>query len=323
MHRRLVYIVIIFVLFGSCHEPKDITDPKNWRFETFAGSTEGFQDGPLKDAKFDDPIQMALAPNGDIYVTDNKNGRIRKISNGMVTTVAGLGGTAYEMLSGPVETTRLRSPLGIVVTNAGVVYFSDESVIRKLENNYLTIVADNENAEVMGMTLGHDNAIYYADYRRNRIVRMSLDNVNLLRYNLKKFCGAADGEPGLKDSSGSTDARFRGPTDIAKGPAYTYYVADNGNGRVRTVDYGGAVTTINVVVPICQSVTPLGSDGIFVIAGPDFSEIKDGILTRYLAIPADPDDHFFSGPEDVLAAPDGSILICDTGHNRIVRAIFD
>jgi len=49
----------------------------------------GFKDGTIAEALFDHPKGMTIDAHGTIYITDSGNHAIRKISGGMVTTVAG------------------------------------------------------------------------------------------------------------------------------------------------------------------------------------------------------------------------------------------
>ena len=63
---------------------------------TFTGSGAGFADGSMADARFNHPQGMAIAANGDIFVTDLGNYRIRKIVGSAVETVAGDGMGGYE-----------------------------------------------------------------------------------------------------------------------------------------------------------------------------------------------------------------------------------
>jgi DNA-binding beta-propeller fold protein YncE len=59
---------------------------------TLAGSTEaGFVDGPMGSARFSKPQAMSIAANGDVYVTDLGNFRVRRIVGDRVETVAGNG----------------------------------------------------------------------------------------------------------------------------------------------------------------------------------------------------------------------------------------
>src|SRR5450432_3346010 len=64
---------------------------------TFAGTgTAGFSGdaGPAAQAQLSGPLGLCVAPSGDIYVNDQGNKRVRKISpSGTITTVAGTGST--------------------------------------------------------------------------------------------------------------------------------------------------------------------------------------------------------------------------------------
>ena len=63
---------------------------------TFAGTgTAGFADGGLSSAKLNKPQGLAVAGNGDLYLTDAENFRIRRIRGGTIETVAGSGQPGY------------------------------------------------------------------------------------------------------------------------------------------------------------------------------------------------------------------------------------
>jgi len=63
---------------------------------TFAGSgTAGFADGDLAGAKLNKPQGLAAAANGDLYVTDTENFRVRRIHAGKIETIAGSGQAGY------------------------------------------------------------------------------------------------------------------------------------------------------------------------------------------------------------------------------------
>lgn len=56
-----------------------------------AGSSEGFADGPAFEARFSRPRNLALAPDGRLFIADSGNHRIRQLANGQVQTLAGTG----------------------------------------------------------------------------------------------------------------------------------------------------------------------------------------------------------------------------------------
>ena len=78
---------------------------------TLAGSAgqSGNIDGHCTAAKFNNPHQLAVGPDGSVYVADASNDAIRKIENNNVSTVC----------------KNLNAPYGVAVDDDGNVYFSD------------------------------------------------------------------------------------------------------------------------------------------------------------------------------------------------------
>lgn len=82
-----------------------VADHKNHRLRlvgldgtvtTLAGSSAGYADGSGTSVKLNGPQGLAKAENGDIYITDINNYRIRKLSGTAVTTVSGDGVAGYK-----------------------------------------------------------------------------------------------------------------------------------------------------------------------------------------------------------------------------------
>jgi trimeric autotransporter adhesin len=91
--------------------------------------------GPATLAKLNYPRALAVDDNGNVYVADSFNHVVRKISNGVITTIAGNGTSGYSGDGGPAINSKLFYPTGIAVGNDGHVYISDagNSVIRKID----------------------------------------------------------------------------------------------------------------------------------------------------------------------------------------------
>lgn len=98
--------------------------------------TQGFADGPGTSAQFNYPQGLGLDAQGNIYVADTYNQRIRKVTpQGMVTTVAGNGTAAR--VDGPLATAQFDHPLGIAIDQSGNIYVAEpnSNAIRKISGN--------------------------------------------------------------------------------------------------------------------------------------------------------------------------------------------
>ena len=102
-----------------------------------AGSgTAGFNGNlmPALAAKLNTPTGIAVAPNGDVYIADSGNNRVRVVSpiTGLIRTVAGNGeagpANADDVAigdGGPAETARLSMPTDVAVAPNGSIYIAD------------------------------------------------------------------------------------------------------------------------------------------------------------------------------------------------------
>src|SRR5438067_12728739 len=73
--------------------------------------------GPATSAHLNMPSDVALAPNGDLYIADMHHNRIRKVDarTHVITTVAGSGQWGYAGDDGPATAAALASPSGVSV----------------------------------------------------------------------------------------------------------------------------------------------------------------------------------------------------------------
>ena len=104
---------------------------------TYAGNgTAGFtgDGGAATSAELSTPARVTLDSAGNLYIADQANNRIRRVSLGIITTVAGDGTAGYSGDGGPATNAAFNAPIGIAIDNAGSFYVSDfhNDVIRKL-----------------------------------------------------------------------------------------------------------------------------------------------------------------------------------------------
>lgn len=110
---------------------------------TFAGSSQGFQDDLGTNAKFSNPNGICIDTEGNLYVADSGNYKIRKISpNGYVTTYAGsTQGTA----TGSLLTAQFMNPKAICFDSLGNLYVGDyDSGLKKISSNGIVSIVTGQ-----------------------------------------------------------------------------------------------------------------------------------------------------------------------------------
>lgn len=92
---------------------------------------QGYRDGEAVGARFRGPRGVAVDARGTIYVADERNHRIRKITpDGIVTTIAGTGEREY--VDGPAEEAGFINPRGVALGPLGDLYIVEDTRIRRL-----------------------------------------------------------------------------------------------------------------------------------------------------------------------------------------------
>jgi sugar lactone lactonase YvrE len=174
----------------------------------FAGTgVQGFSGdgGRALSARFHGPNGVAVDAFGDVYVADEYNYRVRKITaSGRITTLAGNGkfpdSPTADDQRGLATSLPLALPAGLAVDKQGNVYISD----------------------------------YY-----NRVRKVSREGM------ITTIAGAGTGGFGFSGDGGpATAARMHSPEGLAVDTRGNLYIADTGNNRVRKVSPAGTITTV-------------------------------------------------------------------------------
>jgi uncharacterized protein (TIGR03437 family) len=101
----------------------------------FTSTTNPLGDGgPATQASLFYPKGIAMDSQGNLYIADYTNQRVRKVSNGIIETIAGIGISGTYGDGGPADQAELNFPTGVALDTAGNVYIADTEnfVVRKL-----------------------------------------------------------------------------------------------------------------------------------------------------------------------------------------------
>ena len=91
----------------------------------FSNGIFGYADGNIAVAEFKQPHYMAYGPDGNLYIADRNNHRIRIMTPDQnVKTIAGTGTAAF--LDGDGTVAQFNEPTGIAVDKDGNIYISDK-----------------------------------------------------------------------------------------------------------------------------------------------------------------------------------------------------
>jgi sugar lactone lactonase YvrE len=209
--------------------------------------------GPATSAQLNYATGVAINPvNGDLYIGDSENFRVRKVSGGTITTVAGNGSFGYSGDTGFATNAQLSYPYGIALDSTGDLYIADSANhrIRKVSGGAIVTIAgtgtpgyagDNgspANAQIYtpyGVAVDGSGALYIADTRNFRVRKIAGGTMTTV---------AGNGELSFSGDGGqAVGAQLYRPSAIAvEGGAL--YIADNGNARIRKVSAGGLISTV-------------------------------------------------------------------------------
>ena len=266
---------------------------------TFAGDgRRGHEDGPAAEATFFHPNGIAFNSDGDMFVADRFNSRIRRIStDGEVTTYAGTGVRVSR--DGTASTASFELPDGLVIDSDGNVFVADMdgNRIRKISADLqVTTFAGSGDfgfAEGNGteasfrwptcMAMSNSGDIFVSDHR-NHMIRKITPNGDVTVV-------AGTGERGYVDGE-ALNAQFNDPSCLAIADDGTIYVAESQGHRIRKISNTGVVSTV---------------------AGTGEEGFNDG--------PAD--EALFNIPYGVIINENGNLLVSDLLNNRIRKIIFD
>src|SRR5208337_3185722 len=210
-------------------------------FSTFAGGYLG--DGnPATSAALVRPEALAIDKSGNLYIADGNGNRVRKVSGGKISTVAGTSVNGYSGDGGPATSALLNHPLGVAVGSSGNVFIADTSngVIRKVNTsgNISTFASNSNFCYLLQMATDSANNVYVADQCTSVIFKITPAGV------VSVFAGVPFNYGYNGDNIPATTAWLSNPWGVAVDKNGNVFIADTYNSRVREVNTAGIISTI-------------------------------------------------------------------------------
>jgi sialate O-acetylesterase len=236
---------ILYAPLSNKHFVQQVTLPSTLTTLAGTSSTSGaFLDGTGTAAKFSMPNGVAVHPiTDDIYIADQVNNRIRKITPaGVVSTFAGNGTSGST--DGAIATATFSAPHGLAFDTDGTLYIlqgavSDYSVIRKINAAGTTVSTVFTAFSYYGV-----NAWYFAlskgFFYVSEVTGNKINKINVSTGALTILAG--NSSQGSTDGTGNA-ATFAGPRGVAADDNGFVYIADYGNHKIRRISPTGVVTT--------------------------------------------------------------------------------
>jgi sugar lactone lactonase YvrE len=269
-------LVLTLILGCGTHEPIG-APPFTSGVSTLAGAADsGLVDGDRDVARFHNPVNVAIAPDGRVFVADYDNDALRTVErDGTTTTV--------------LHQAMFARPFGLAFAD-GVLYIStdaDENGVKDqppaamtgsiwrmdLVTKEVTIVA-NAIGRPRGLTVLADGRLAIADY-----VHHVVSLVDATTGEVTTLAGTWDA-PGLADDVGAA-ARFSSPYSLVQRPDGRLVVTDLANARLRVVGLDGTVETLDVVGLVQPEAITITSGGdLYITDTRNFrvQRIRDGMV---------------------------------------------
>jgi DNA-binding beta-propeller fold protein YncE len=263
--------------------------------------------GPAAQAQLNEPYGVVVDRNGNLFVADRLNRRIRRIDGRtkVITTVAGNGTKVYSGDGGLGPEAGLVEPNGVALSRDGKILFIADVAgnrIRGLDlagGRITTFAGTGRNrhdgdagradrASIAGaraVDVGPDGSVYILEREGNALRVVNADSGTITTI-------AGTGRKGFTGDGGlAKSAAFNGPKELAVDLAGNVWIVDTENHAIRFID--AATQRIHTVAGAGSP----GSDG-------DGGPAAEAGLDR---------------PHGVAIGPDGSCWIADTNNHRLRR----
>ena len=324
---------------------------QQYTISTIAGNgSAGFggDSGPAAASQLNAPSGLAFDSKGNLYIADSSNHRVRMISGGNISTIAGTGTASFSGDKAAATSATLNTPSGVAFDSAGNLYIADSlnNVIRKVSGgNITTIAGDYGQGAGYGGDTGQANVAimnnptavvfdsagnyYIADNGNSLIRKVDTNSV------ITSYLGA-----------GATQGRINHPNALIYGPGNALFISDSNNNRIAKYvaptlsNFAGNLSAgfagDGNTATLSQLNKPVGiafdSAGNLYIADSNNGRIRKVATDGTISTIAGRGGASYTGdggpataatlnfPRGIAVASNGTIYIADTG-NHVIRAL--
>jgi Bacterial Ig-like domain (group 2)/NHL repeat len=254
--------------------------------------------GPATQASLGVPSAATLDANGNLYIADTGNSRIRKVdTSGVITTFAGSGTPGFSGDGGPATSASLKAPASVACDSAGNLYIADtaNNRVRKVDTTGVistfagtgTAGFGGDNGPAAAALLSGPDGLAFDSHGNLYISDKSNSRIRVIDGGGTITTFAGNGTTGFSgDGGNATNASLGLPVGLAFDSAGNLFFADGD--RIREVLTTGIITTV--------------------AGSANFGFSGDGGPATSASL---------SGPTGVAIDHLGNLLIADTGNSRI------
>jgi sugar lactone lactonase YvrE len=275
---------------------------------TVAGGKQGFagDGGDALNAQLNMPFDVTTDAQGNVYICDGGNNRIRKITpDGVINTIAGDGKATYGGDGGPASQAQVCGPTGVITDGQDNLYITDfgNNRIRKIDaSGVITTVAGSSNRPanlgdegpatqaslyLLGgkVTFDAQGSLYIPDYGNQLVRKATPDGI------IHSITGKSES---VKDGINAANAYVSGPCGV-------YWDAVTGNLYIAS-NLASAIYRINagLLYGVAGNINLWGAEGHTGDGGP---AVKATLFR----------------PTNIVADKDGNLFIADFQNNKIRR----
>jgi hypothetical protein len=302
--KTLVFCCLIIVSTEAYSQVIDITTIAGTGNNAFYGDS-----GIATNADINFPSGLAADRNGNVYIADMQNNRVRVVNaRDSIFTFAGNGTGNYSGDNGAATAAELNLPAGVALDNAHNVYISDQrnNRVRKVNTSgIITTIAGNgiagyQGDNQQGTAAEIDKPCQVATDKLGNVYFAEENSFCIRKVNTNGVIStvAGNGTSGYSgDGLQATAAELGGPIGVAVDTFGNIYISDPGNFHIRKVNTNGIISTIAgtgsygytgdngpataaAVGFICEILAD--NNGNLFVADPSFNrvrEISGGIIT--------------------------------------------